>query len=95
MFGASSPGPGIRRRRRRSTSRRPGVLLEQAREELARGASAAAVKAYASWRDGRRLSSHRELWEYTGRMMAELGGRVSDAWAQADAMHVCFYGGLV
>ena len=77
-------------------------LLEQARGELGKGdvrqaaeklwgAAALAVKAYASWRDGRRLTSHGELWEYTRRMMAELGGWVSDAWAQANAMHTRFY----
>ena len=79
-------------------------LLEQAREELARddtrqaaeklwGAAALAVKAYASWRDGRRLTSHGELWEYTKRMMAELGEWVYDAWMAATGMHVCFYEG--
>ena len=57
------------------------------------GAAALAVKAYASWRDGRRLTSHGELWEYTRRMMAELGEWVSDAWAQASSMHICFYEG--
>ena len=48
-------------------------LLEQAREELGRGdggqaaekllgAAALAVKAYAYWRESRRLVSHRGLW---------------------------------
>ncbi len=80
------------------------LLLEQAREELERGdarqaaeklwgAAALAVKAYAAWREGRRLSSHGELWEYKRRMARELGDWVSDAWAQANAMHTCFYEG--
>ncbi len=79
-------------------------LLEQAREELERGdvrqaaeklwgAAALAVKAYASWRDGRRLSSHGELWEYKRIMARELGGWVSDAWYAAQSMHICFYEG--
>ncbi|RLG85451.1 MAG: hypothetical protein DRO39_05560 [Thermoprotei archaeon] len=79
-------------------------LLERAREELRKGdvrqaaekawgAAALVVKAYALWREGRRLSSHGELWEYSRKLMDELGGWVSDAWAQASAMHVCFYEG--
>jgi HEPN domain-containing protein len=79
-------------------------LLEAAREELERGdvrqaagkvwgAAALAVKAYAAWRGGKRLSSHGELWEYSRNMMEELGVWVSDAWAQANAIHVCFYEG--
>ena len=76
-------------------------LLEQARKELEKGdvrqaaekawgAAALAVKAYASWRDGKRLASHRELWEYSRAMIQEMGDWVSDAWAQANAMHICF-----
>ena len=79
-------------------------LLEQAGEELGRGdvrqaaekawgAAALAVKAYAALRDGRRLASHRELWEYSKRLMRELGDWVGDAWAHAASMHVCFYEG--
>ena len=79
-------------------------LLEQAREELVRGdtrqaaeklwgAAALAVKAYASWRDGKRLTSHGELWRYTLVLRRELGRWVSDAWAQANGMHTCFYEG--
>ena len=77
-------------------------LLEEAGEELEKGnirqaaeklwgAAALAVKAYAYWREGRRLSSHGELWEYKRRLEEELGDWVSDAWAQANAMHTCFY----
>ncbi len=79
-------------------------LLEESREELRRGnvrqaaeklwgAAALAVKAYAYWRDGRRLSSHGELWEYKRRLEDELGEWVGDAWAHASTMHICFYEG--
>ena len=79
-------------------------LLEQARRELEKGnvrqaaekawgAAALAVKAYAYWKEQRRLSSHGELWEYARRIKRELGSWVSDAWAQAISMHICFYEG--
>ena len=79
-------------------------LLEEARKEMEKGnvrqaaeklwgASALTVKAYAYWRDGKRLTSHGELWEYKRRLEDELGEWVSDAWAQASAMHTCFYEG--
>ena len=79
-------------------------LLEQAREELRRGdvrqaaekawgAAALAVKAYASWREGRRLVSHGELWKYTLVLRKELGKWVSNAWNAGNSMHVCFYEG--
>ena len=78
------------------------TLLGQAREELGRGdvrqaaeklwgAAALAIKAYASWREGRRLASHRELWEYSRKVARELGGWVYEAWNQASGVHVCFY----
>ena len=80
------------------------ALLEEARKELEGGnvrqaaekvwgAAALAVKAYAAWREGRRLSSHRELWEYKDRLVEELGGWVADAWNAGNAMHTCFYEG--
>ncbi len=79
-------------------------LLEEARKELGKGnvrqaaeklwgASALTVKAYAYWREGKRLTSHGELWEWKRRLEDELGEWVSDAWAQASAMHTCFYEG--
>ncbi len=79
-------------------------LLEEAREELRKGdvrqsaekvwgAAALTVKAYAYWRDGKRLVSHGELWEYKRRLEEELGEWVSDSWNAASAMHVCFYEG--
>ncbi|WP_048191473.1 PaREP1 family protein [Pyrolobus fumarii] len=79
-------------------------LLGQAREELERGdirqaaeklwgATALAIKAYAWLRDGRRLASHGELWEYSKRLIDELGEWVFDAWMAANGMHTCFYEG--
>ncbi len=58
------------------------------------GAAALAVKAYAYWKEGRRLVSHRELWEYKTRVVRELGEWVRNAWVHANAMHTCFYKGL-
>ena len=79
-------------------------LLEEAREELGRGnvrqaaeklwgAAALAVKAYAYWREGKRLTSHGELWEWKRRLEEELGEWVHDSWMSATGMHVCFYEG--
>ncbi len=79
-------------------------LIEQAREELRRGnvrqaaeklwgAAALSIKAYAYWRENRRLSSHRELWEYKRRVAKEIGNWVFDSWASANEMHICFYEG--
>jgi hypothetical protein len=81
-----------------------GDLLGEAREELEKGnvrqaaeklwgASALAVKAYAYWKEGRRLTSHSELWKYKRRLEEELGEWVHDAWMNATGMHVCFYEG--
>ncbi len=80
------------------------ALIDQAREELRKGnvrqaaekawgAAALAVKAYASWRDGKRLASHGELWEYKRIIEKELGGWVHDSWNAGQSMHVCFYEG--
>jgi hypothetical protein len=79
-------------------------LLVEAREELDKGnvrqaaeklwgAATLAIKAYAYWKEGRRLTSHGELWEYMRRLEEELGEWVHDAWMNATAMHVCFYEG--
>ncbi len=79
-------------------------LLEQAWEELKRGdirqaaekawgATALAVKAYAEWREGKRLTSHRELWEYKNVLENDLGEWVHDAWMSGQGMHICFYEG--
>ena len=80
-------------------------LLDEAREELGKGnvrqaaeklwgTTALAVKAYAYWRDGKRLTSHRELWEYSKKLIEKLGEWVSDAWNAGNTMHICFYGDL-
>ena len=55
------------------------------------GAAALAVKAYAAWREGRRLTSHGELWRYRRRLEKELGEWVYDSWMSANGMHTCFY----
>ena len=79
-------------------------LLEEARKELEKGnvrqaaeklwgASALAVKAYAYWREGKRLSSHGELWNYMRLMTREMGSWVREAWMYANGMHTCFYEG--
>ncbi len=79
-------------------------LLEEAREELRKGnvrqaaeklwgAAALAIKAYAFWKEERRLTSHGELWEYKRKLEDELGEWVSDSWYAASAMHTCFYEG--
>ena len=59
-------------------------FLERAEKELEKGdarqaaekvwgATALAIKAYAAWREGRRLTSHRELWEFRKVLEKELG----------------------
>lgn len=79
-------------------------LLKAAEEELEKGdlrqasekawgAAALAVKAYAYWREGVRLSSHGELWRYKDKIAGELGDWVHDAWNAANAMHINFYEG--
>ena len=57
------------------------------------GATVLVVKAYAYWREGKRLSSHSELWRYKDKVAEELGEWVKDAWSNAVHMHVCFYEG--
>ncbi len=92
------------RDRAREYVRASEELLAGAREELERGnvrqaaekiwgASALAVRAYALWRDGRRLASHGELWEYKRKLEEGEGRWVHDAWMNAVGMHVCFYEG--
>jgi len=77
-------------------------LLDEAKKELKRnnirqaaekiwGAVALAVKAYAFWKEGKRLTSHRELWIYKSIIASELGDWVRDTWAYACLMHICFY----
>ncbi|MET1159496.1 MAG: PaREP1 family protein [Thermoprotei archaeon] len=79
-------------------------LLREAKEELGKGnvkqaaeklwgATALTVKAHAYWKEGRRLASHSELWEYKRKLEEELGEWVSDAWFAGNTMHICFYEG--
>ncbi|RLG74959.1 MAG: hypothetical protein DRO14_05145 [Thermoprotei archaeon] len=79
-------------------------LLDQTRKELEKGdirraaekiwgATALAVKAYAEWKEGRRLVSHRDLWEYKRKIEKELGEWVYDSWMAANGMRTCFYEG--
>ncbi len=79
-------------------------FLEQAKEELKKGdvrqaaekvwgAAALAIKAHALAKEGKRLASHGQLWEYKRKLEKLFGEWVSDAWAQATSMHVCFYEG--
>ncbi len=79
-------------------------LLEQAREELRKGdlrqaaekvwgAAALSIKAYAYWKEGKRLASHGELWGYKEKVSKELGEWVREAWIMASSMHICFYEG--
>ncbi|NPA85485.1 MAG: hypothetical protein GXO07_05740, partial [Crenarchaeota archaeon] len=56
------------------------------------GAAALAIKAHALAK-GKRLASHGELWEYERKLEKTFGDWVSDSWAQATSMHVCFYEG--
>ncbi len=90
------------RKRAREYVKASEELLAEARRELEGGdvrqaaekvwgAAALAVKAYASWRDGRRLTSHGELWEYKSIMAEDLGSWVRVAFQQASSMHTCFY----
>jgi hypothetical protein len=79
-------------------------LLIQAGEELSKnnirqaaeklwGAAALSIKAHAYWKEGRRLTSHGELWRYKDVLSEELGEWVRDAWMYANSMHTCFYEG--
>ena len=79
-------------------------LIDQARSELTKsnirqaaekiwGAAALTIKAYAWWKEGKRLVSHRELWEYKDKLAEEYGEWIDIAWAQANSMHTCFYEG--
>jgi len=79
-------------------------LLEQAREEFEKenlrqaaekiwGACALSIKAYAYWKEGKRLSSHKELWEYKDVVVKEIGEWVKNSWFAASSMHMCFYEG--
>ena len=79
-------------------------FLEEARKELKRnnirqaaekiwGAASLTIKAYALWKEGKRLASHSELWEYKTFLANELGEWVRESWFAAQSMHTCFYEG--
>lgn len=79
-------------------------LLEHAKVELERnnirqaaekiwGAAALAIKAYAMWSEGKRLSSHGELWTYKSVIAKEIGSWVYSSWNAANSMRTCFYEG--
>ena len=80
-------------------------FLAKASEELSRGdlrqasekiwgAAALAVKALAYEREGRRLTSHGEFWEYVNRLVAETGDEeIGRTWRTAVSMHANFYEG--
>ena len=79
-------------------------LLKHAKEELKKGnprqasekiwgATALAIKAYASWREGKRITSHSGLWEYERILTKDIGDWVDDSWRHAVTMHVNFYEG--
>jgi len=81
------------------------TLLRRAEEELGRGdlrqasekiwgAAALAVKALAYEREGRRLASHGEMWEYVAQIAREAGdGQLRRLWRSATSMHINFYEG--
>lgn len=80
------------------------ALLGEARDELSRGnvrqaaeklwgSTALAVKAYAMWKEGKRVTSHGELWRYKDIIALELGEWVRDSWNAGNSMHTCFYEG--
>ncbi len=79
-------------------------LLEQSKQELKRGnvrqaaeklwgSASLAIKAYIAWKKGKKIMSHRELWEYRRIVEKDLGEWVYDAWMTANGMHTCFYEG--
>jgi len=80
-------------------------LLAQAKDELSKGdlrqagekawgAAALALKSFAYKRDGLRLSSHGELWEYVSRLAEETSDEeLGRLWRSISSMHVNFYEG--
>jgi len=50
------------------------------------------LKSLAYKRDGLRLSSYRELWEYVGRLTEEARDKeIGRHWRPVSSMHVSFY----
>jgi len=80
-------------------------LAKEAEEELSKGdlrqasekiwgSAALAVKAVATALEGRRLTSHGELWAYVDELSARLGRPgLMRLWQMANSMHVNFYEG--
>ena len=79
-------------------------LLEQSVEELRKGnvrqaaekvwgAATLSIKAYAYWREDKRITSHGELWKYKEVVLREIGEWVRETWIIASSMHICFYEG--
>ena len=68
--------------------------IRQAAEKIW-GAVVLSVKSYALWRDGRRLSSYHELWEYKDVIAQELGGWVREVFREAGTLHIRFYEEMV
>jgi len=77
-------------------------LLDQAENELVKGnlrqagekiwgATALIIKAYALIKVRKRLTSHRELWEYKNELAREIGDWVIVVFQQASSMHINFY----
>lgn len=64
--------------------------MKQAAEKLWHAATLA-IKAHAYQREGRRLTSHSELWQYKDKLRDELGEWVYDAWMAANGMHTCLH----
>lgn len=66
--------------------------IRQASEKVW-GAMALALKAFAYWKEGKRLSSHAELWKYSKVLAEEFGEWALVTFQQASSMHICFYEG--
>ncbi|RLE48622.1 MAG: hypothetical protein DRJ31_06815 [Candidatus Methanomethylicota archaeon] len=81
------------------------TYLKQAKEEMVKGdlkqasekiwgSAALAVKAVAYAKEGRRLTSHRELWEYVNKLIKETDDEeLGNLWRTALSMHISFYEG--
>jgi len=80
-------------------------LMRRARDELAEGdlmqagektwgVAALALKSLAYKREGLRLSSHEELWEYVSKLVEETHDEeLGRLWRSVSSMHVNFYEG--
>ncbi|MCE4624908.1 MAG: PaREP1 family protein [Desulfurococcales archaeon] len=57
-------------------------------------AASLSIRAFSEWKEGRRLHTHGDLWNYAGRLVVELGEWAHESWTMAEAMHVCYYTSL-